>query len=72
MIAGISMIIDPVSTFQYYYSHNTDFWQRAAHSNDMRMIVQSFMEQHPHDPKADDFSQKEAAIVSVLHVFEYF
>lgn len=33
----------------------------------MRMIVQSFMEQHPHDPKADDFSQKEAAIVSVSH-----
>lgn len=33
----------------------------------MRMIVQSFMEQHPHDPRADDFSQKEAAIVSVLH-----
>ncbi|KIR54550.1 nuclear protein [Cryptococcus gattii Ru294] len=40
---------------------------RAAHSNDMRMIVQSFMEQHPHDPKADDFSQKEAAIIYTLH-----
>lgn len=51
MIAGISMIIDP----------------RAAHSSDMRMIVQSFMEQHPHDPKADDFSQKEAAIIYTLH-----
>ncbi|KAK8847577.1 hypothetical protein IAR55_005436 [Kwoniella newhampshirensis] len=51
MIAGISLIIDP----------------RAPHVNDMRQIVQSFMEQHPHDPKADDFSQKEAAIIYTIH-----
>ncbi len=29
----------------------------------MRAIMQSFMEQHPHDPRADDSSKKEAAIV---------
>ncbi|WWD21666.1 hypothetical protein CI109_106152 [Kwoniella shandongensis] len=51
MIAGISMIIDP----------------RAQHANDMRQIVKSFMEQHPHDPKADDFSQKEAAIIYTIY-----
>ncbi|WVQ79880.1 hypothetical protein IAT38_001980 [Cryptococcus sp. DSM 104549] len=51
MIAGISMIIDP----------------RSSHSKDMGLIVKSFMEQHPHDPKADDFSQKEAAIIYTLH-----
>ncbi|OCF45779.1 nuclear protein [Kwoniella heveanensis CBS 569] len=51
MIAGISILIDP----------------RAAHAGDMKQIVQSFMEQHPHDPKADDFSQKEAAIIYTLH-----
>lgn len=47
MIAGLSLILDP---------HN----ERAS---DMRDIVQSFMAQHPHDPAADEFSQKEAAIV---------
>lgn len=48
MIAGISMIVDP----------------RGLHAADMRQIVQSFMQEHPHDPRADDFTQKEAAIVS--------
>lgn len=48
MIAGISLIID---------SH-------SPHATDMRDIVSSFMEEHPLDPKADDFSQTEAAIVS--------
>ncbi|WVN89314.1 uncharacterized protein L203_104536 [Cryptococcus depauperatus CBS 7841] len=52
MIAGISLIINP----------------RASYSNDMRKIVQAFMEQHPHDPKADDFSQKEAAIIHTLYL----
>ena len=49
MIAGLSLILDP----------------KNQHAGDMREIVQSFMEQHPHDPAADEFSQKEAAIVSV-------
>ncbi|ODN79510.1 hypothetical protein L202_03476 [Cryptococcus amylolentus CBS 6039] len=40
---------------------------RSSHTNDMRQIVQSFMEHYPHDPKADDFSQKEAAIIHTLH-----
>ncbi|WVR04770.1 hypothetical protein IAU60_001782 [Kwoniella sp. DSM 27419] len=51
MIAGISNILDP----------------RAPHAVDMKLIVQAFMEQHPHDPKADEFSQKEAAIIHTLH-----
>jgi hypothetical protein len=50
MIAGISMIIDP----------------RGSHVADMRHILQDFMQEHPHNPRADDFSQKEAAIVSRL------
>ncbi|WVQ69466.1 uncharacterized protein L199_007684 [Kwoniella botswanensis] len=51
MIAGISIIIDP----------------RAPRASEMKQIIQAFMEQHPHDPKADDFSQKEAAIIYTLH-----
>nr|XP_019008291.1 uncharacterized protein I206_06846 [Kwoniella pini CBS 10737]OCF47072.1 hypothetical protein I206_06846 [Kwoniella pini CBS 10737] len=51
MIAGISIIIDP----------------RASRAAEMKQIIQSFMEQHPHDPKMDDFSQKEAAIIYTLH-----
>ncbi|WWC86725.1 uncharacterized protein L201_001603 [Kwoniella dendrophila CBS 6074] len=51
MIAGISIIIDP----------------RASRAPEMKQIIQSFMEQHPHDPNADDFSQKEAAIIYTLH-----
>ncbi|WRT64595.1 uncharacterized protein IL334_001528 [Kwoniella shivajii] len=51
MIAGISIIIDP----------------RAPRAAEMKQIIHSFMEQHPHDPKADDFSQKEAAIIYTLH-----
>jgi hypothetical protein len=33
----------------------------------MRQILQSFMKQHPHDAKMDDFSQKETAIIHTLH-----
>ena len=50
MIAGLSLILNPSN----------------PHADDMRDIVQSFMEQHPHDPAADEFSQKEAAIVGLL------
>nr|XP_019046958.1 hypothetical protein I302_03564 [Kwoniella bestiolae CBS 10118]OCF25888.1 hypothetical protein I302_03564 [Kwoniella bestiolae CBS 10118] len=40
---------------------------RAPRAAEMKQIIQAFMEQHPHDPKADDFSQKEAAIIYTLH-----
>ena len=50
MIAGLSLILDP----------------NNARAGAMSEIVQSFMEQHPHDPAADEFSQKEAAIVRTL------
>lgn len=48
MIAGISLIINPTTPY----------------ASDMKAIVRLFMEQHPHDPKADDFTQQEATIVS--------
>ena len=51
MIAGISVIIDP----------------SGPHADDMRALMKSFMEQHPTDPSADDFSQKEVGIIYTLH-----
>jgi hypothetical protein len=41
--------------------------QRNQHASDMRQILKSFMEQHPHDFKMDDFSQKETAIIHTLY-----
>jgi hypothetical protein len=49
VIAGISLLVDPT----------------GRHASEMRQIVQEFMQEHPHDPRADDFSQKEAAIVGL-------
>jgi hypothetical protein len=48
MIAGISLILNP----------------RTPHAADMKEILRLFMEQHPLNPKADDFTQQEATIVS--------
>lgn len=59
MIAGISIIIDPVSS-----RGGLGLYQRSSHSSDMRAILQKFLEDHPHDPSMDDFSKKESAIVS--------
>jgi hypothetical protein len=50
MIAGISLIINP----------------GTPHAADMKEILRLFMAQHPHDPKADDFTQQEATIVSEI------
>ena len=50
MIAGISSIIDP----------------RNRYATEMREIISNFLEQHPHDPAADDFSKKESAIIYTL------
>lgn len=55
------MIIDPVST--PLRRHVLAYDQNSPRSGDMRAILQSFTEQHPHDPTMDDFSQKESAIV---------
>lgn len=52
MIAGISLILNP----------------RTPYAADMKEILRLFMEQHPHNPKADDFTQQEATIVSVYPV----
>ncbi|EIW71030.1 hypothetical protein TREMEDRAFT_27559 [Tremella mesenterica DSM 1558] len=51
MIAGISIILNP----------------HGSQADDMRKIMKSFMDQYPHDPKADDFSQKEVGIIYTLH-----
>lgn len=53
MIAGISLILNP----------------QTPHAADMKEILRLFMEQHPLNPKADDFTQQEATIVrvSTLH-----
>jgi hypothetical protein len=48
MIAGISIILNP----------------QTPHAADMKEILRLFMEQHPLNPKADDFTQQEATIVS--------
>jgi len=48
MIAGISLILNP----------------RTPHASEMKEILRLFMEQHPWNPKADDFTQQEATIVS--------
>jgi hypothetical protein len=48
MIAGISLLINP----------------ETPHASEMKEIMRLFMEQHPVDPTADDFSQQEATIVS--------
>jgi len=48
MIAGISLILNP----------------RTPHAAEMKEILRLFMEQHPFNPKADDFTQQEATIVS--------
>jgi hypothetical protein len=48
MIAGIALILNPTT----------------PHASDMKEILRLFMEQHPHNPKADDFTQQEATIVS--------
>ena len=48
MIAGISLILNP----------------RTPHADEMKEILRLFMEQHPFNPKADDFTQQEATIVS--------
>ncbi|ORX34040.1 fungal-specific transcription factor domain-domain-containing protein [Kockovaella imperatae] len=48
MIAGISEILDP----------------RSPHAADMRAIIQNFLDHFPHDETKDEFSQKEAGIVS--------
>lgn len=53
MIAGISLIINP----------------GTPHVADMKEILRLFMAQHPHDPKADDFTQQEATIVSERYCF---
>ena len=50
MIAGISLILNP----------------QTPHAADMKEILRLFMEQHPLNPKADDFTQQEATIVRVL------
>jgi len=47
MIAGISLILNP----------------RTPHAAEMKEILRLFMEQHPFNPKADDFTQQEATIV---------
>jgi hypothetical protein len=49
MIAGIALILNPTT----------------PHASDMKEILRLFMEQHPHNPKADDFTQQEATIVSL-------
>ena len=48
MIAGISEIIDP----------------RSSRAADMRAITQSFLDNWPYDESTDQFSKKEAGIVS--------
>ena len=49
MIAGISEIIDP----------------RSSRAADMRAITQSFLDNWPYDESTDQFSKKEAGIVSL-------
>jgi len=53
MIAGISLILNP----------------RTPHAAEMKEILRLFMEQHPFNPKADDFTQQEATIVSLIEQF---
>ena len=48
MIAGILLLVNP----------------RTPHAHEMKEIVRLFKQEHPYDPKADDFTQKEATIVS--------
>lgn len=48
MIAGISLIMNP----------------QAPYATEMKDIIRLFMEQHPCDSAADDFTQQEATIVS--------
>lgn len=47
MIAGISLLLNP----------------QTPHAGEMKEIMRLFMEQHPVNPSADDFSQQEATIV---------
>lgn len=47
MIAGILLLVNP----------------RTPHAPEMKEIVRLFKQEHPYDPKADDFTQKEATIV---------
>jgi hypothetical protein len=53
MIAGISLILNP----------------RTPHAAEMKEILRLFMEQHPFNPKADDFTQQEATIVSLTEQY---
>lgn len=48
MIAGISLLLEPSSPYA------SDMWD----------IVTHFVEHHPYNPKSDDFTRREAAIVS--------
>jgi hypothetical protein len=70
MIAGISIIIDPVCSSPANTIPSLTF-QHSAHLQDMRAIVESFMKMFPHDPKADDFSQKEALIVGLVPALKH-
>jgi hypothetical protein len=52
MIAGINLLLEPDSPY----------------ASDMWKIVTNFMENHPYNPSSDEFSRREAAIVSFMTI----